>query len=121
RGGPMAAILAVSNGRKDLEGDGPHQGVSSAVQAALVHGNRYDYLDLLPADPMLARFEKAWGKRDENEQKWAAHGASYYLPKDAKDAKTVAPMFLNTSDAESAEYRNGLAQFDRRLTDLGVE
>jgi hypothetical protein len=118
RGGPMAAILAVSNGRDDLEGEGPHRDISSAVQAALVHGNRYDYIDLLPNDPMLARFEKAWGKRDENEQKWAAHGASYYLP---KDGKSVAPMFLNTSDAESPEYRNGLAQFDQRLMDLGVE
>jgi hypothetical protein len=43
------------------------------------------------------------------------HGAAYYLTKDA------SPMFLNTSDAESPEYRKGLADFDRRLTELGVE
>ena len=41
--------------------------------------------------------------------RWAEHGASYYLP---KSAAGVAPMFLNTSDAESAEYRDGLAKFD---------
>src|SRR5699024_7977363 len=72
RGGPFAAMLAVSNGRADLEGDdGPHRDVSSDVQAAMIHGNRYDYLNLRPDDPMLARFEKAWGKRETNEQRWA--------------------------------------------------
>jgi hypothetical protein len=29
-------------------------------------------------------------------------------------------MFLNTSDAESPEYRDGLAKLDKRLTDLKV-
>ena len=101
RGGPMAAILAAP-GKSD-------------VQAALVHGNRYDYLDLLPNDPMLARFEKAWGKRDDNKDRWASHGAIAYLRKDA------APMFLNTSAAESPEYRDGLAKLDKKLTELGVE
>jgi len=99
RGGPFAAILAVTK----------------QVDAALIHGNRYDYLDLLPTDSMLARFEKAWGPRDANKDKWAAHSASFYLDKSA------APMFLNTSAAESPEYRDGLAKFDKRLTDLGIE
>jgi hypothetical protein len=99
RGAPFAAILAA-------QGD---------VQAALVHGNRFDYLDLLPTDPMLPRFEKAWGKRETNGDKWAAHGAATYLTKNA------APMFLDTSNAESPEYRDGLAKFAKRLDDAGVE
>ena len=99
RGAPFAAILAG-------QGD---------VQAALVHGNRFDYLDLLPADPMLARFEKAWGKREDNREKWGAHGAVTYLTKNA------APMFLNTSVAESDDYREGLANFAKRLDEQGVE
>jgi acetyl esterase/lipase len=116
RGGPFAAMLAVSNGRADLEGEEDvHRDVSSDVQAAMIHGNRYDYLDLRPDDPMLARFEKAWGKRETNEQRWAEHGASHYI------GKRIAPMFLNTSDAESPEYRDGLAKFDARLAELGVE
>ena len=101
----MAAILAVLS----------RPGDDSAVQAALIHGNRYDYLDLLPTDPMLPRFAKAWGERDSNREKWAEHGAAYYLD------KTAAPMFLNTSDAESPEYRDGLAKFDKLLTDRGIE
>jgi dienelactone hydrolase len=116
RGGPFAAMLAVSNGRADLEGEvDVHRDVSSDVQAAMIHGNRYDYLNLRADDPMLARFEKAWGKRETNEQRWAEHGASYYV------GKRIAPMFLNTSDAESPEYRDGLAKFDARLTQLGAE
>ena len=99
RGAPFAAILAG-------QGD---------VQAALVHGNRFDYLDLLPNDPMLPRFEKAWGKRDENPDRWSVHSAAMYLSKNA------APMYLNTSDAESPEYRDGLAKFAGRLDHAGVE
>jgi hypothetical protein len=99
RGGPFAAMLA---------GGGE-------VQAALVHGNRYDYLDLIDSDPMLARFEKAWGKRDANRARWAIHGASHYLTNNA------APMFLNTSDAESPEYRHGLERFAALLKERHVE
>jgi len=99
RGGPFAAMLAA---------DG-------TVNAALVHGNRYDYLDLLPNDPMLPRFERAWGKVGDNKDRWAAHGASMYLTREA------SPMFLDTSDTESPEYRDGLAKLDQRLTKLGIE
>ena len=99
RGGPFAAMLAA---------DG-------TVNAALIHGNRYDYLDLLPSDSMIPRFEKVWGKQSENQDRWAEHGAGVYLTKDA------APMFLNTSNAESPEYQHGLKQFDGRLTQLGIE
>jgi len=115
RGGPMAAILAVTPDRPDLEGDGPHQGVSSAIQAALIHGNRYDYLKVQPDDPMFHRFEKVWGTRDANPDRWAAHGAFYYLTTNA------APMFLNTSNAESKEYQYGLATFESELTAAKAE
>jgi hypothetical protein len=64
---------------------------------------------------MLARFQKAWGPRDANPQRWAAHGVCQYLTKDA------SPMFLNTSDAESAEYRDGLEKLAKRLQTLGIE
>jgi dienelactone hydrolase len=115
RGGPMAALLAVTGDRPDLEGDGLHREMSSRVQAALIHGNRYDYSKLSEKDPMYKRFEKAWGPYDANRQKWEAHGPAAYLTKDA------APMFLNTSNAESQEYRDGLSQFDQALTAAGVE
>jgi pectinesterase len=115
RGGPMAALLAVTPDRPDLEGDGPHRDVSSSVQAALIHGNRYDYLKMQTDDPMYKRFEQKWGPRDANADKWGGHGAFFYLTKNA------APMFLNTSAAESKEYQFGLATFDAELTAAGIE
>ncbi len=118
RGGPFAAMLAVSNNRPDLEGDGPQLDISSSVQAALIHGNRYDYTKVGSDDPMYARFVKAWGTPQDQQQKWLEHGAADYLPKDAKE---IAPMFLNTSNAESREYQNGLAVFSSELDALGVE
>ena len=115
RGGPMAAFLSLTNGQADLEGDGEHKDVSSDVQAALVHGNRYDYTNIGPDDPMYKRFEQKWGKQDDNKDKWNAHGPMNFLK-----GKPV-PMFLNTSDKESKEYQAGLATLDKKLTELGVE
>ena len=115
RGGPMAALLAVTGDRPDLEGTGVHPEISSRVQAALIHGCRYDYARLDSDDPMLKRFEKAWGPRDQDPDRWDQHGAAKYLTKDA------APMFLNTSNAESKEYRDQLALFSDELTSAGVE
>ncbi len=99
RGGPFAAMLA---GRGD-------------VDAALVHGNRYDYSRLAATDPMRARFEKAWGPFEQNRDRWLAHGAIAHL------TEKCAPIYLNTSDAESAEYRAGLIQLRDALAERKVE
>jgi dienelactone hydrolase len=115
RGGPMAALLAVTGNRPDLEGQGLHPDISSNVQAALIHGGRYDYSKLDSDDSMVKRFVKVWGPRDQNADKWDAHGAAKYLTKDA------APMFLNTSNAESKEYRDQISLFSDELTTLGVD
>lgn len=101
RGATFAAMLAATRD----------------VEAAIVHGNRFDYLDLRPDDPMLPRFFRAWGAREQNPERWQVHGAVHWL--DAK--RGAAPMFLNTSDAESAEYRDGLEALHRRLQRLGIE
>jgi hypothetical protein len=66
-------------------------------------------------DSMYKRFEKAWGPREANAEKWAMHGAARYLDGSAP------PMFLNTSDAESKEYREQLALFADELKAVGVE
>jgi acetyl esterase/lipase len=122
RGSNMAALLATTGGRADLEGDdatSTHAGVSSRIQAALIHGGRFDYTRLRPDDPMLARFEKAWGKREDNAERWAAHGAAHYLSR-GEGERAVPPMFLNTSDAEAVEFRDQLARFAERLKEAGV-
>lgn len=115
RGGPMAAFLAVTNGRAEFDVGGEHPAISSDVQAAFVHGNRYDYSKLRADDPMLARFEKAWGPREQNADRWLAHGAVHYL------RDSAAPIYLSTSDTESAEYRQGLADLREALFNRSLD
>lgn len=103
RGGPPVAMLAA-RGRDD-----------SAIQAALVHGNRYDYLNLLPDDPMRQRFQAAWGPAQENREHWANQSVVTFV------GAQTAPMFLNTSATESPEYRHGLEQLRRSLAATAVE
>jgi acetyl esterase/lipase len=115
RGSPLAALLAVTGGNKDFEVGGINADVSSTVQAALLHGERYDFMALTAVDSMYNRFETAWGKRADQPQAWDAHSAIRYVSKDSP------PMFLNTSDKEEVTYREQLALFEKRLTDKGVE
>ena len=120
RGSNMAALLATTGDRADLEGDAaPHHGISSRIQAAMVHGGRFDYTRLRTDDPMLVRFEKAWGKREDNAERWASHGAAHYL-REGELRCAAPPLFLNTSDAEAPEFRDQLAGFAERLKEAGV-
>ncbi|MGC4031068.1 MAG: hypothetical protein QM754_04890 [Tepidisphaeraceae bacterium] len=120
RGGPIAAMTAMNSlfrshaANEDVSEKAMMQPM---VGAALVHGNRYDYLDLLPNDPMIDRFKKKWGDPATQPSSWAVHSAVNYIG----DPKRIAPMFLNTSRKESPEYQDGLAKFDKKLTELGVE
>jgi hypothetical protein len=83
----------------------------------MAHGGRFDFTHLRDDDPMLARYAKAWGPRETSGDRWAAHGALHYLGK----GEPAAPMFLNTSNAESPEFRDGLALLAKRLKEAGVE
>jgi acetyl esterase/lipase len=115
RGSNMAALLATTADQPELEGDGLHPGVSSRVQAAMAHGGRFDFLHLRSDDPMLDRYAKAWGPRESNSDRWASHGALHYL----RGAK-VAPMYLNTSNTESPEFRQQLSLLAERLKEANV-
>jgi hypothetical protein len=115
RGSSQAALLATTNGRPEFEKGGLNPGESSDVQAALVHGERYDFMALTPVDGMYKRFEAAWGKREEKPEAWDAHSAIRYV------TSQTPPMFLNTSDKEEVTYREQLALLDKKLTEAGVE
>jgi acetyl esterase/lipase len=119
RGSNMAALLATTGGIVELEGDADrlHPDVSSRIQAVMAHGGRFDFTNLRSDDPMLARYAKAWGPRETSAERWAAHGALHYFGK----GEPAAPMFLNTSNAESPEFRDGLALLAKRLKEAGVE
>ena len=50
--------------------------------------------------------------------RWAAHGAAHYLT-EGEQRCAAPPMFLNTSDTESVEFRDQLAGFAERLKQAG--
>ncbi len=85
------------------------------ADAALVYGNRFDYLSLTADDPMLARFIKAWGDPRENRDAWVARSAVHAV------AERSSPMYLVTSDKESPEYRRGLNQLAEALARAKVD
>jgi hypothetical protein len=114
RGSPLATLLAVTGGAKEFEVGGLHPEQSSRVQAALIHGERYDYTALKSDDPMYKRYEKAWGTREARPELWEARSPIKYVTKDDP------PMFLDTSNAEEPIYREQLAMFEKKLTEVGV-
>jgi len=115
RRAPWPRSWPSTNDRPELEGKGLHPEFSSKVQAALIHGNRYDYLKVEAADPMYKRFEKAWGTRDQNADRWAQHGAAPYLTK-------TPPLCSSTpATPNPKDNQEQLALFDSELTAAGVE
>src|SRR6185312_10776297 len=61
RGSGMALMLATTNGRPEFENHGDHPELDSSVQGGVILSGRFTYLDLLPGDKMIPRYEKTWG------------------------------------------------------------
>lgn len=97
RGSGMALLLATTLGRSEFEGRGEYRDGDSSVQGAVVLSGRFTYLDLLPTDPMIPRYNAAWGTRAAHEDVWRAAGALDYLT-----APTV-PVFLSINGTESPD------------------
>ena len=115
RGSGMALMLVTTEGMKEFEGRGENPGVSSAVQGAVVMSGRFTYLDLLPNDHMIPRYEKAWGARTNNLEVWRKHGAMDYL-----DAATL-PLFLTINCSEGPDAQLQMTALRKRLAELGSD
>ena len=50
---------------------------------------RFTYLDLLPDDHMIPRYDKAWGDRTNHLDVWRAAGSLDYL------TNATVPLFLS--------------------------
>ncbi|TAK93774.1 MAG: hypothetical protein EPO07_17685, partial [Verrucomicrobia bacterium] len=70
RGSGMALMLVTTKGLKEFDGHGENPGVSSDVQGAVVMSGRFTYLDLLPDDHMIPRYNQAWGARTNKLEVW---------------------------------------------------
>jgi hypothetical protein len=113
RGSGMALMLATTMGMAEFEGHGTNTNVSSDVQGAVVMSGRFTYLDLLPTDHMIPRYNKAWGDETNNLDFWTREGAMDYLH------QPTVPLFLTINCSEEADAQHQMAVLRRRLAELG--
>lgn len=96
RGSGMALLLAGDLGGEDRGAD-----------AAVILSGRFSYLELLEGDPMLSRYENAWGALRDFPELWRDHGALDRI------GTPAIPLFLSINSGEDIH-----AQFQmRRLRD----
>lgn len=123
RGSGMALLLlttsrpskgngALDEAKADFDLHGEHLGVSSAVQGAVILSGRFTYLDLLPNDHMIPRYNKVWGTQAEHETTWRAHGALDYL------TGRNEPCFLSINCTESPDALHQMEVLRKRLAEL---
>jgi hypothetical protein len=112
RGSGMALMLVTTQGKTEFEGHGENQGVNSEVQGAVVLSGRFTYLDLLPDDHMIPRYDKAWGPRTNNLEVWRQAGALDYL------TNSTLPLFLSINCSEGPDAQLQMTVLQQRLTGL---
>ena len=115
RGSGMALMLVTTEGMKEFENHGENPGVSSAVQGAVVMSGRFTYLDLLPDDHMIPRYEKVWGARTNSLEIWRQHGALDYL------TNATLPLFLTINCSEAPDVLHQMTVLRKRLAELGSD
>lgn len=115
RGSGMALMLVTTEGMKEFEGYGENTNVSSAVQGAVVMSGRFTYLNLLPNDHMIPRYNKVWGDRTKHLDFWRKEGAMDYL------TNSTIPLFLTINCTEGPDAQLQMAALRERLAELGSD
>ncbi len=116
RGSGMALLLATTAGQPEHDGHGELGTGRDDVQGAIVMSGRFSYLDLLPSDRMIPRYEKAWGPRAENLDTWRSQGAL-----DQHRGGELPPLFLTINCTEGAEALHQMKVLRCRLAGLGAD
>lgn len=101
RGSGMALALAIA----------PNAALS--VQGAIVMSGRFTYLNLRNDDPMIPRYNTAWGTRETSLATWRLHGAL-----DVLDRPLPMPLFLTINPTESPHALHQMDVLRQRLTEL---
>jgi hypothetical protein len=112
RGSGMALMLVTTQGKPEFENHGAHPDTSSDVQGAVVMSGRFTYLDLLPDDHMIPRYEKIWGTRTNHLEVWRRHGALDFL------TCATQPLFLTINCSEAPDALHQMTVLRRRLAEL---
>jgi hypothetical protein len=113
RGSGMALMLVTTMGMKEFEGYGENTNGNSDVQGAVVMSGRFTYLDLLPNDHMIPRYNKVWGDRAGHLEFWRREGALDYLQ------RATLPLFLTINCSESPDALYQMTILRQRLAALG--
>ena len=112
RGSGMALMLLTAATHPEFEGHGEHPETDSSVQGGVVLSGRFTYLDLLPNDHMIPRYNAAWGTRAAHEDVWRAEGALDYLN------RPTLPLFLSINCSEGQDAQHQMDLLRRRLDAL---
>jgi hypothetical protein len=113
RGSGMALMLVTTMGMDEFEGRGENTNTSSDVQGAVVMSGRFTYLDLLPDDHMIPRYNVAWGERASHLDFWRREGALDYLK------HATLPLFLTINCTEGPDAQHQMIVLRQRLAELG--
>jgi len=113
RGSGMALMLVSTMGMREFEGYGENTNCNSEVQGAVVMSGRFTYLDLLPNDHMIPRYNQVWGDRAGHLEFWRREGAMDYL------GQPTLPLFLTINCSESPDALFQMTVLRQRLAVLG--
>ena len=116
RGSGMALMLATTAGQPDYDGHGELGTGRDDVQGGVVMSGRFTYLDLLPKDRMIPRYEQLWGPRAQNVDTWRAQGAL-----DLVRGTDLPPLFLTINCTEGPEALHQMKLLRTRLAELGAD
>jgi acetyl esterase/lipase len=114
-GGHLSAMMAVTNGVKEYEGNGGHADFPSDVQLAILFNGEFDMWDLVEKRSLIDAMDAFFG------------GSPKEIPKRYDEAspiqrltKDTPPMlFLHGDQDRCVSHEQALAMV-RRLTELGV-
>ncbi len=115
RGSGMALMLVTTAGNSEFEGHGENIGVNSDVQGGVILSGRFTYLDLLPNDHMIPRYNAAWGPRTNNLETWRNAGAMDYL------TNATLPLFLSINCSEAPDALFQMKVLRQHLAELGSD
>ncbi len=115
RGSGMTLMLVTTAGKPEFEGHGENPGTNSDVQGAVVLSGRFTYLDLLPDDRMIPRYDKVWGERTNHLEVWRNAGAMDYL------TNATLPLFLSINCSEAPDALHQMTVLRKRLAELGSD
>lgn len=113
RGSGMALMLATTMGMGEFEGHGENTNGNSDVQGAVVMSGRFTYLDLLPNDHMIPRYNKVWGDRTNHLEFWTREGAMDYL------RQATVPLFLTINCSEGPDAQLQMKVLRQKLAEVG--